>query len=160
MLILCTFVALWAPVTTCLWAALILGFLTDCLTRLPAHDGSGMLTLLGPNALGFCLAAYTVTQIRPVLRKDSIWTIPVSVLLGGLLAALLTVMLITGRGVYTDPIPGWHGLTQLMTRVGSLVYTCIVALPVAWALSRSLGLWSFESQRNTSAGSTWRQPSP
>ncbi len=144
MLLLIGFVALWAPQSSALWAGLFLGILTDCLARLPGTDGRAVIALLGPNALGLLLAAYTVVQIRGVFKRESPLTLVVCVFLAGIMALLLTVMIITGRGVYTEPISGWHGLGQLARGMLNLVYTALLALPLGWLFEKSRPLWGFE----------------
>jgi rod shape-determining protein MreD len=157
LLILTAFVALWAPQPTAVWAGLILGLLTDCLVRLPASDGRAYIALLGPNALGYALAAYTVIQIRNIFKRESAIALTVCLFLAGIMAFLLTIMLITGRGVYTEPIPGWHALPQLARAMACLLYSSILALPLGWLLEKTRPLWGFD---NAGQNSGRRQPSP
>ncbi len=157
LLLLTAFVALWAPQSSSIWAGLLLGLLTDCLVRLPATDGRTYMALLGPNALGYALAAYTVVQIRNIFKRESAIALTVCLFLAGIMAFLLTIMIITGRGVYTEPIPGWHGLPQLGRAALCLLYSSILALPLGWLLEKTRPLWGFE---NTGINTGRRQPAP
>jgi cell shape-determining protein MreD len=157
MLLLTGFVALWASQASALWAGLILGLLTDCLVRLPGTDSRQVIALVGPNALGFLLAAYTVVQIRGVFKRESALALAICVFLAGIMALLMTVMIITARGLYTEPIPGWHGLGQLARGMMCLVYTSLLALPLGWLLGKTLPIWGFE---NAGPSTGRRQPPP
>ena len=108
--VLAVYAALLAPGRAAIWAALLLGTLTD-LTSLYPPDGPGApLVLIGPSALGYAAAAAIVVRARTMLYRKSPASLAVLVLLSGLAAQLIIVGLLTARGLpwlLNERIAGW-----------------------------------------------------
>ena len=150
-LILAVFVGLAAPQMTVIWCMLVLGLLTD-LTRSHATAQQQVLWLVGPATLGYLCAGFVMLQLRSLVLRDSLISLAVMVFVAGLFARLVTVAVLTLRGLSwfaADPVV--NGSADLLVKsFGELVYSAIVALPVGMALMRSRPLWGFASSKGGS----------
>jgi len=141
LVIMLVFVGLFAPSWTVAWAGLVLGLLAD-LQPGPMPDA----VLLGPTTLGFLVGAYAVLQMRTMVFRESLLAFVVLVLVTGLFIDLVTVALLTFREVpwpLGEPIPGWSAPTQLVHRFLELLYTAALAIPLGFALFRTIRIWGF-----------------
>lgn len=156
LLILMVFVGLWAPSTTGGWAAVILGALIDLTT--PIYDVGLVhdVALIGPACLGYLTGTYVTCQLRGMVFRDSPLAIAVLVVVAGMFVHLVTMAMLTIRGLpwpLGEPIPGWNAADQLVARFLNLLYTAVWAIPISFLLIRSKWLWAFNSP-GTATGST------
>lgn len=145
--VLAAFVAMWAPPTTALWAALALGLLLD-LQPVAVGTGADAVAIMGPNAIGFVAGAYAVTVVRGVFYRESSTAFAVMVGLAGIVMQLVTVALFTLRGLPLlagDPLPGWQLADEFYSRFFCLLYSAAIALPLGWILMRFAAIWGFET---------------
>src|SRR3954462_9918974 len=61
---LLTFVAMSAPRTIVIWAAIVLGILMDLVFEVPLRQFGGTVTMLGPHALAYALASQLIISMR------------------------------------------------------------------------------------------------
>jgi rod shape-determining protein MreD len=100
---LLVFVALYAPRKHALWCAIILGISMDLLTPIN-HDNGGPVTLIGPYALGYLLAAQFIFSVRGMVIRRNPLTIAFLSVLASLIAEILVVAIITLRATAGDNI--------------------------------------------------------
>ncbi|MBL4809035.1 MAG: hypothetical protein JKY43_03130 [Phycisphaerales bacterium] len=128
---LLVFVALYAPRKHALWCAIILGISMDLLTPINHHNG-GPVTLIGPYALGYLLAAQFILSVRGMVTRRNPLTIAFLSVLASLIAEILVVSIITIRALAGDNI-AWdardalidHTLSSLYTGAGALLLSFI-----------------------------------
>ncbi len=125
------FVALYAPRKHALWCAIMLGIFMDLLNPIK-HDNGGPVTLIGPNTLGYLLAAQFIFSVRGMVIRRNPLTIAFLSIIASLIAEILVVALITLRYLAGDHIawdPGDalmdHALSSLYTGVGALFLSFI-----------------------------------
>lgn len=139
---LVVFVALMAPHRTTLWAALILGLLTD-LTRVVTTDG-GNVTVVGPYALGYLLGAQFVLTVRGlVIRHNPLTMVPLAILAGAIAQVVVTA-LHTMRAIY-DPVQ-WAAVQELLWRLLAALYTGGTAFALSLVLFPLAGVFGFVQQ--------------
>ena len=141
LLIVLVFVALHAPAWSAVWAGLVLGLLAD-LQPGPMPEAR----LIGPHALGFLAGAYALLQLRGMVFRQSIITFAALTLTAGVFVTLVSVALLTVRGLpwpLGEPIPGWHAADQLVHRFLELIYTTLLSIPLGTLLARGMRLWAF-----------------
>ena len=144
-LVLAVFVAVWAPPLPAAWACLIVGVVVDLTQPFPVGPQQDV-ALLGPAALAFLGGGYLALQVRGMLFRDSPVTLAVMVLLLGAFVQVVLVALLTARGfafLTGEPILGWSAVGQLMHRLGCVLYSAVLALPLGFLLVRSAPLWGF-----------------
>ena len=118
---LLVFVALYAPRKHALWCAVVLGIFMDLLTPIN-HDNGGPVTLIGPYALGYLLAAQFIFSVRSMVVRRNPLTIAFLSILASLIANILVVAIITLRATAGDNIE-WHARDALMDHTFSSLYT-------------------------------------
>jgi cell shape-determining protein MreD len=138
------FVAMFTPVGVTLWVALLAGLAVD-LSGPRALEGGGTVWVLGPNALGFALGAYAVLQLRALLVRGN----PLSVGILAFLAAVLAAVVATAVLFLRVQVEGMFDYSarlafsaqgELIARLGSAVYTGVVAVPLTLMLRPLMGL--------------------
>jgi hypothetical protein len=139
---LVVFVALHAPPRTVLWAALLLGLLTDLTNPLVRADTGEALWVLGPNALGTMLAAQLVLAMRGMVLKRRLVTMIVLSILAAAVASVVVVAIFAVRGFYPDPV-SMRPAAELGRRLGSAVYTAGSAAVLGLFLFGLQGLLQF-----------------
>lgn len=123
---LMVFVALYAPRKHALWCAVVLGISMDLLNPIN-HTNGGPVTLIGPNALGYLLAAQFIFSLRGMVIRRNPLTIAFLSMLASLVAEILVVAVITLRYLAGDHIE-WYPKDALMDHTLSSLYTGIAAL--------------------------------
>lgn len=123
---LLVFVALHAPRKHALWCAIVLGVSMDLLTPIN-HDNGGPVTLIGPYALGYLLAAQFIFSVRGMVIRRNPLTIAFLSMIASLIAEILVVALITLRSIVGDSI-AWDAGDALIDHSLSSVYTGVAAL--------------------------------
>jgi hypothetical protein len=152
MLILAVFISLWAPPRATYVAWLVLGILTDLSIPRGAAPDTGLeaFWILGPAALGYLLGAYAAVETRTLFLRESPIALAALVLFAGTFVHLLTIALITWRGVFfplNEPVPLWSGTSQLFQHALELFYTAILAVPVAMLLRKTKDWFAFDEAR-------------
>ncbi|MEM1329236.1 MAG: hypothetical protein AAGG07_01615 [Planctomycetota bacterium] len=126
---LAVFIAASAPPRTALWSCLALGIAVDLLG--PAAGSSQVV--LGPNALGYLLAAQLVLALRGVMVRRN----PLSLAFLSVMAAATTGVVVVAcyaaRGLLIDPI-GFAPAPELGTRLLAALYTAATGLFMALVL--------------------------
>lgn len=142
---LVVFVAMFAQAGPTLWFALAAGAAMDLTGRLPRSGGLDTVVVLGPQALGFMLAAYLVLQLRGLVIRGNPFSLAILSFLAGCVAAILAVAVLTLRhqlGAWMG-WPGdieWSARAELFARLGSSVYTGLISLVLALVFRRLMGL--------------------
>ena len=134
-LIYAAFLALYAPARAALWSCFILGLGVDLLSMPRLSGGEGAFILIGPNALGFTLAAYLLLQVRVIVVQRNTLTLAFCVFLAGLFVEV-TVLAILSLRMWIEPF-AWNLGEELGMRAGICLYSALAALPLS-VLSRSL----------------------
>ncbi|MDX2116121.1 MAG: hypothetical protein SFZ24_10965 [Planctomycetota bacterium] len=137
-MILLVFVALWARPQTALGVGLSLGALLDLLYVLPTQTGETAV-LMGPWALGCTLAAYTVLNFRALMFRKNPLTMAFLCAVATAIANVIVLAILALRAFY-DPILLPSATSELWQRLGTAVYTGVVALAVGPAL-QTLAPW-------------------
>lgn len=149
---LVVYLAMAAPAGASLWAGLLIGLAVDLVPKTLLGVGAGdvgKLTLIGPNALGFLAAAYLTLLLRGFLIRRNPLSLVALTILGGVLAALIAVALITLRAQF-DSALDWSALRQLLARLGWAVYSGLAAFFLAFvfrAVNGALGLPELTGRR-------------
>jgi len=141
LLVLLVYIGLHAPTWPVMWAALAMGLAAE-VTATPMPDA----VLLGPRTLGFLAGAYAILQLRSMVFRESLLAFLVLVLIVGLFVELVTVALLTARGIpwpLGEPIPGWSAADELVHRFLELLYTAGLAIPLGLLLFRTRRAWGF-----------------
>ncbi|MEO1129086.1 MAG: rod shape-determining protein MreD [Planctomycetota bacterium] len=141
--VLVVFISLWARQTAAMGACLILGAVVDLLGQLPTSDGTDVV-VLGPHALGYLLAGYTVLTLRALMFRRNIISLAFLVLLTGVLAQILVTFLLGVRTVY-DNVLFDQPLVELGQRLGSALYSAVLAIPFGAALNVIRPIFGFEA---------------
>lgn len=128
---LAIFVALCAPPIPALWTCLALGLLLD-LTA-PQPTATGVLTVVGPHALGLLVAGQFVLLVRPMVIRRHPITLLVLSILGAAIAHIVATTIFTARGLLGDPII-FEPTGELMGRLLSAALTGITAVALSVVL--------------------------
>lgn len=127
---LVVFVATHAPGMVSLWFALALGLLMDLLGPYNAADARAIITVVGPNSLGYVAAAYTVLTLRGVMVRSNRTTLIVLSVVAGVVLAVVAAGVVGVRSMYdSDLVVSPSGV--LVSGLGSAVYTAATAFVMA-----------------------------
>jgi rod shape-determining protein MreD len=132
------FVALHAPHSPALWTALLMGLSVDLTTV----RGTNSLVIVGPNALGYLLAAYFVLTIRGIMIRRNPWVLVLLSVLSSLLAGVVVVAIFTFRRIYHEGMD-FGSSEQLVQRFFASLLTAGTALVVAALLFPVAGVFGF-----------------
>jgi len=137
---LATFIALFAPRTTVLWACWLLGLAMD----LAPAARSMNWHLVGPNALGYVFGGYLVLHMRAMVFRRRMLTTALLTFLFLLAVAVLATFLLTLRHWYLPDTP-LHGspLGEFWLRLKIALYSGVAALPFGWLLQLTVAFWGF-----------------
>jgi len=117
------------------------------LTRPWDHGGPwGAGPIMGPHALGWCFAGYTVMLVRAMLYRRQIHTVAVMTVVFAIAANLVVVFVIAVHGFYEpDPIIWGAGgpAAELLARLGRGVYSGLLALLIGPLLHLTIPAWRF-----------------
>lgn len=145
MFCLATFLAMFSSHPRPTWCALGLGLLMDLTFRVPLHDGSGVVTLIGPHALSYALGVQLITSVRGLVIKRNPLTVGFLAFVGSIVAQVSLVGILSLRLWWGDPIfgPDAAPSRELLARLGSAAYTgllgCVLAL-ILFPIAPWLGL--------------------
>lgn len=154
---LVVFVALQAPPRTSLWAALLLGLAADLLNPMP-RVGGGVLTVVGPNAIGYLVAAQFVVAMRGIVIHRNPLTMIVLAIFAAAIASVVAVAFFTVRDFYPGHTVEWRAAHQLAVRLGSAAYTGVSGAVLSLPLFGLAGLFGFSHSTFGGPGSgrfTW-----
>lgn len=138
---LAVFIALFASRSAVLWGCWILGLLVDLA---PAGDGSAF-RIIGPHALGYAAGGYLVLQLRTMVFRRRALTVGFLTALALIAASLVAVMLLSIRCWYPEAAP-YGPLSDLGRRMLIALYSGLIAIPLGWALGKTIPLWGFQSR--------------
>jgi hypothetical protein len=144
--VLMAFVAMSAPRTTVFWTAAALGVALDLLFRLPMREGTGTVTIVGPHAIAYALAAQLILSMRGLMMRRNPLTLGFLAFVGALLAFFVLDALFTIRHAAGAPI-AWEAKRQLVAAMGSALYTGIIGLPLALVLFPLTGVLGFPDHK-------------
>ncbi len=142
---LAVFAAGAAPPAAALWSALVLGLIVDLTSPLPTQPG-GIITVVGPHALGFLLTAQLVLALRGVVIRRNPLTVGVLAGVGTFVTAIVVAAVFTARSLFGDEIP-FSATERLLGGLGSAVYTAITGTLLAFVLNPASTLLGFQSTR-------------
>lgn len=143
--VLVVFVALFAPRSTALWAAWLLGLLLEL--TLPRAQG----VLVGPYTLGAVAAALVVLQLRTMVFRRRVLTIAVLTVAALAASGLVEVVVFALRSMFasaSSPDAGFRAFAELGRRLGVAVCSGLLAVPLGWLLMQTAPFWGFESGRD------------
>ncbi len=129
---LLVFVALHTEPRPALWAGLVLGLLVDLVHPLALVDGGGV-TIPGPHALGFMLAARLTLSIRGVVIRRNPVTLVILSVLAAAVAETVVVACMTLRSAFDGAVV-WGGFGELFPGLLSALYTGLAALVLSFPL--------------------------
>jgi len=150
LMVLVVFVSLWARPATLLGASAMIGVLMDLVHQVPTKDGETVV-IVGPWALGCMAAGYTVLNFRGMMFRRNPITAGILAVIAGAVAAAVVVSLLRLRGSY-DRIEFGGAAVELWPRLGSALYTGVIAIPMTWVLHRLGGLMGFRRPMEAAAG--------
>ena len=148
--ILVVFVAMWAPLGPALGAALIVGLLLDIVDVRPGPVSTSV-TVIGPNALGLLLAAYTIVLSRALLFRRNVLTLVALALLGAALSAIVVTALLSVRSFYDEQLLFDRPIRELGTHLARAAYTAAAAFVVGPVLLFLRPLFHFPAQSGRGA---------
>lgn len=125
------FIAMGATPVRAVWSCVALGLLLDLTSSVPAVAGDPVV--LGPWALGMALAAQLVLAIRAMMIRRNPLTLAFLSAVGMAVAQVVVVALLTARSLAYGDL-AWNAGSQLVHRLGSSLYTGVLALVMALAL--------------------------
>ncbi|MCC6425266.1 MAG: hypothetical protein IT435_00465 [Phycisphaerales bacterium] len=131
-------IALAAPSTTALWAAIVLGMTLDLTNTLEVMGGGLPRYVLGPYALGYALAAQLVLTMRGLMIRKNILTVGFLSLFCSLVSNIVVTAIFAIRSRYDVEIQ-FDATQQLIWRLGSSLYTGLVGLALGTVLLPLLG---------------------
>lgn len=123
---LLVFVAMNAPRKQTLWAAIMLGLVVDLISPVPAQDG-GLVTVIGPHALGHLLGVHFVLAVRGMLIRRNPLTMIVMSIVTMLIAQIVVIAIFTLRDLGASSLV-WDAGNELRQGLFSSLYTGISAL--------------------------------
>ncbi|VAX38614.1 hypothetical protein MNBD_PLANCTO03-1010 [hydrothermal vent metagenome] len=137
------FLACSAPPRAAQWGCLILGALMDLTSPLARIDGGADFTMLGPNALGALLMCQLVLALRGLMFRKNPLTIAFLSFVGFALWQVVVTAIFSLRHIGGDPT-AWAPNAELGTRLGSSLYTGILALPLSLVLIVLMPMFAFQ----------------
>lgn len=146
LLILAVYIGMSAPPMTAAWAFLLLGLLGDLTRHYPTGDDQ-VMWLIGPCTLGMLAGAGVIVQLRVMMYRNSIIAMALLVFTVGIFVNLVTIAMITARGLAWIPTDGmvmWNAADELVRRFYEVVYTALAAVPAGAILLRLVPLWGFQ----------------
>jgi len=140
---LLVFIAINAPRKPTLWSAIILGVVMDLLSPIPGADG-GVITIVGPHALGYLLAVHFVLAVRGMLIARNPLTIVVMSILAALVAQVVVIAILTVRDIGASPLM-WDAPDELRQGGFSALYTGVSALLLSFVFFALAPVFGFHS---------------
>lgn len=155
-IILVAYIALAAPRTAALWAAMLVGVLLDLTSNRLDASGLGTLTIVGPYALGCMLGASAVTNVRAMVYRRNPLTMLVIASGMCVIVQIVVVACLAARS-WWDPALVFHAKPELAARLGTAAYTGVAALVVGPVLNFLTPLFGFIGMHHPRSGSAARR---
>lgn len=149
--VLLTFVSMFAPSTTALWAALALGIIMDLTGGVAVEGANATAVVLGPHALGYVLAAQFVLALRAVMNRRNPLSIAAMALFASLVAHAVVVTFYAVHRWYGEPLLAGTK-DDLLARLGSSAYTGAAALALSLLLLPMQSLFGFATPQQRRFG--------
>lgn len=130
--VLLAFFALVAPAKTAGWCAVVLGLLMDMTNQLTFRGRGEPLAALGPHVAAYLPAVYLILSLRGVVMKRNPLALGFLSAAGSLVSGAVLLAIFTLRSAY-EPL-AWSASEQVFARLGSAMYTGLVAIPLALVL--------------------------
>lgn len=149
MFVLVAFIAVSATPSASVWAAIVLGLLVDLTNATPYREAAGAITIVGPHALGYLLAAQLILAARAMMIRRHPISLAILTALGAAVAHIVVVFLLSMRLVLGEPI-AVEASAQIGQRLLSSLYTGGLAALlsiVLFPLSGALGLHGVQARR-------------
>ncbi len=143
---LMVFVCICSPPMQALWTAIGLGVALDLIWQHPT--ATEPLTIIGPNAVGFFVAAQFILAIRGMVIRRNPLTAAALSFPGAAIVHIVVVAILTIRHVW-DPALPWAPTAELGARMLSAVLTIPAGLVVGvllMPLAPALGMTSGQSR--------------
>lgn len=137
------FIACSAPPRAAQWGCLIIGTLVDLSSPIPRVDGGPDFVVLGPNALGALLMCQFVLALRGLMFRRNPLTLAFLSCVGFALWQVVVTAMFTVRHLAGDPT-AWTPSAELGSRLGSGLYTGVIALPVSLVLIVLMPMFAFQ----------------
>ncbi|MBK7404671.1 MAG: hypothetical protein IPJ41_08560 [Phycisphaerales bacterium] len=137
------FLACSAPARAAQWGCLLLGVMMDLSSPMARPDAQP-ITLLGPNALGALLMCQLVLALRGLMFRRNPLSIAFLSLIGFATWQILATALLTIRSLLLHDPAAWSPAGQLAARLGSSLYTGVVAIPLSLLLILALPAFGFQ----------------
>lgn len=141
---LVAFVTLFAGRNAAWFAAVVAGAAHDLSS--PEFWGGRELVVIGPWALGFAFGAGLLLSLRASLVRRNVLTMALAVFLLLMTASLVWCAVWSARAWLPESLPPWQTDTVFGAfgdQFRTALWSSAVAIPVGWALSRTMGLWGF-----------------
>lgn len=126
-------IGLTAAPTAVVWTGILLGLAMDLLWPMPGVHGATAVTLLGPHALGYALAAHLVLALRGMMIRRNLLTVGFLAVTGGMVAQIGVVAVVTARGMLGEAMP-WQPGAEVLRRFGCVLASFPVAIAMALLL--------------------------
>ena len=140
---LMVYVTLYAPRRHALWAACILGVITDLISPIPRLD-LGDAFIVGPHAIGMMVACQFVLSVRAMVIRHNPLTLMILSVLSVVITQIIVVAFFTARSIGDDPLV-WDAGAQLIQRLFSALYTAIPALVLSFVFFALTPVFGFHS---------------
>ncbi len=137
------FIACYAPPRAAQWGCLTLGLLIDLTSPLTRADGGASFTVIGPNALGALLMCQLVLALRGLMFRRNPLSLAFLSCVGFALWQVVYTAIFSLRHMTVDST-AWNPSAELWTRLGSSVYTGVLAILVSLVLILAMPLFGFQ----------------
>ena len=139
---LAVFIALFAHRTSVLWGCWLLGLMLD----LGPAATPGPVHVIGPHALGYVFGGFLILQLRSMVFRRRALTLGFLTFVFMVGAAVVAIFILGVRSFYPgeSPMPG-GALSELVRRMGTALYSGLLAIPFGWLLLTTFPLWNFQS---------------
>lgn len=147
-IVLLAFVASHAPRHAAVWAGVTLGALLDLTAARPDNTGQGIVTVLGPSAVGCAAAAYTIVVMRGSMMRRNPLTLALLSVVAMAMVTIVSTTLLEFRSFW-DPTLSVRASAELW--VGALrgLYSAALAIPLGAALAFATPLFAFPQQHRS-----------
>lgn len=141
-----TFVALCAQPRQAFWTCLILGLGLDLTSAVSLRDG-GVITIMGPYALGLILGGQLVLAMRGIMMRQNPLTLVVLAVATSMVMHIIVIAIMSVRAGLGDAI-AWDTTQQIIDRAGSSLYTGIAAGLMSLVLFPAAPILGFATGRH------------
>ncbi|QQE11240.1 hypothetical protein JD969_17350 [Planctomycetota bacterium] len=145
LLILGVYICLTARSHIALWAMLALGLTTDLITTLNPDS-----TIIGPAAIGYLLAGFTILQMRGLVFKESVFTLALLTFAAGVFACITITAFYKLRTIpwlAGDASDNWDTANQLYRYFMMVLYTTALAFPLGFILYKITPIFRFHEKK-------------